>query len=97
MSMLIPKLGRPRYVAQVELVTDLSMKWRDKFHKACSTFHYRDIMALSRALGVHPRTIEAWKYLEQVPRMDILLEVIEWYENGKPMELQREGDRFSLL
>lgn len=58
--------------------------WAD-FRKACRTFRYRDIMALSRSLGVHRRTIERWRYCEAMPEIPVALTVLGWVEQGKPM------------
>ena len=58
--------------------------WND-FHKICSTFHYRDVVALSRALGLSDKTISGWKYCRSKPALPMVLSVIKWGNQGKPM------------
>lgn len=45
-------------------------------------------MGLSRALGRHPRTVEAWKYKEKMPRWYVVMEVIDWDKRGRPLKLE---------
>lgn len=73
-------------MAQLDYSKDIYLPYIDSFHDACSQLRYRDIMALSRALQVHPRTIESWKYHEKLPKMEFILHVIDWVKQGKPME-----------
>lgn len=84
---IFSRRGRPRFVAQTSS-KDLVLPYYDSFYNACETLKYREIMALSRALGVHSRTVEAWKYKEKRPGFKRMLEVLAWIEAGKPMELQ---------
>lgn len=83
---LFARRGRPPLVAKIDFSKDLELEYLDRFHDACSTLRYRDIMALSRALLVNPRTIEAWKYGERRPKIGVILHVIEWVKQGKPAE-----------
>jgi len=93
----LTRLGRPRFVAQLG-DTDLAQSYYDDFYNACATLRYRDIMALSRALNVHTRTIESWKYNEKRPDFSIMLEVIDWTKQGKPMFTEQPGQKkVSLL
>ena len=87
---MLSNRGRPRFVAQI-VATDLALPYLYSFYQACETFHYRDVMALSRALGVHPRTIEAWKYREKRPSFEKMLEVIAWDKAGRPMKLEQSS------
>lgn len=85
MVVAIAKRGRPFHIAEINYETDSEVKLRDQFYKACSTFHYCDIMALSRAIGVEPRTVERWKYKEVFPSWYVALQIIDWVKRGKPM------------
>lgn len=86
MAVAISKSGRPCLVAVIKFETDSELELRDKFHKICGTFHYQEIMALSRALGVVPATVECWKYKVQFPSWYVALQVIDWDERGRPMK-----------
>lgn len=83
---LVNKRGRPRFVATLPFMADSELKFRDKFYGICATFKYREVMALSRALGICPRTIETWKYKERMPNFYTAMQVIEWNDRGRPME-----------
>lgn len=91
--------GRPHYVADLDLTEDRTLSYYQKFYDACSTFRYRDVMALSRTLEVSPRTVYGWKYGETFPkRIGIMLQVIDWTVQGKPMKLEQPGKQvFSML
>ena len=80
------RTGRPYFVAKIDFENDRTIELMDEFYRACSAFRYREMMALSRALGISDRTIRAWKYKETFPRWDIALQVIDWVKHGKPME-----------
>ena len=84
----LTKRGRPHFVAQLSLETDSELKLRDKFYRICATLRYREVMALSRALGVHPRTVEAWKYKEKMPRWYTAMQVIDWDKRHRPLKLE---------
>jgi hypothetical protein len=58
----------------------------DEFYRTCSTFQYREIMALSRVFGISDRTVRAWKYKENFPRYEIVKQVIDWVKRGKPVK-----------
>ena len=89
MAVTCSRAGRPCFVAEIDLSDDREMALRDAFYKACETFRYRDIMALSRALHVAPITVQTWKYGLRFPRRDIAHEVIDWVNAGKPMKQVR--------
>lgn len=57
----------------------------DEFYDVCAGFRYKEIMAVSRGLGVHQNTVERWKYRGTFPRWDIAVDVIEWVARGKPV------------
>jgi hypothetical protein len=86
MVMTTARIGRTYFVAKINFENDRKLELLDEFYRVCSTFHYREVMALSRALGISDRTIRAWKYKETFPRWDIAVEVIDWVKRGKPME-----------
>lgn len=92
---MFSRRGRPRYVAQLEM-KDPVAPYYDSFYNACETLRYRDIMALSRALHVHSRTVEAWKYREKRPGFRKLMEVLAWIEAGKPMRLDQSSQESSF-
>jgi len=77
MVMTTARIGRPYFVAKINFKNDRELGLRDEFYKVCATFHYREIMALSRALQISDRTVRAWKYKETFPRWDIALAVID--------------------
>jgi uncharacterized protein YjcR len=86
MVMAAPKTGAPYFVADFEFAPDALLKLRSDFNQACSSFRYRDIMALSRKLGVHPSTVAKWKYNMQYPNYDVIMQVLAWVNRGKPMK-----------
>jgi hypothetical protein len=78
--------GRPYFVADIDFVDDPDMPLWDEFHQVCKQFHYREVMAVSRAFGVDPVTVRRWKYGISYPsRRGIAVLVILWVKNGKPM------------
>jgi hypothetical protein len=81
------KGGRPRVVADINFDNDSKRQLINDFQLACSTFHYREIMALSRTLGVTPTTIANWKYKICFPRWDTVADVMDWVHRGKPIKL----------
>ena len=87
--------GRPYFVATMPFQNHRKTELLDEFYTILATFRYREVMAVSRALGVSPRTIERWKYRETFPRWDTALTVIEWHKQGRPVQrrLQRQSKR----
>jgi len=85
---LIAKLGRPCHVAIIKCPSDRGLQLRAEFYQVCEGFNYRDIMALTRGLGVNPATVDRWKYRLTFPAdLDVAMQVMEWAANGKPMEI----------
>jgi hypothetical protein len=80
------KGGRPCPVA-VMYDARLDVTFYEQFYAACSTFGYRDIMAVSRRLDVSPRTVRNWKYHKTLPVDQIVFAVVEWVKEGKPTEM----------
>ena len=89
--------GRPYYVADIPFDFDRRLQFMDEFYNITAKFHYREIMALSRCLKLHPSTIEKWKYRESFPRRDIAIDVIEWAKRGKPMNLVMQKDKVTTM
>jgi len=87
MAVAIAKAGRPHAVAEINFQTDSEITLRDGFYEACSTLKYREIMALSRALGVTPVTVSNWKYKTYFPSWYVALQVIDWVQRGKPIKV----------
>lgn len=83
----IVRNGRPHGVAKINFQTDREVELRDEFFKACATLNYFERMALSRALEVTPVTVANWKYKICFPSYYIALQVIDWVQQGKPIEL----------
>jgi hypothetical protein len=88
MVMAIAKAGRPHAVAEIDYDTDKAVALRAEFYAACSSLNYREIMALSRALGVTPVTVSNWKYKIYFPNYNTAHQVIDWVRRGKPMRLE---------
>ena len=98
MAVTYSKAGRPCFVAVIDFSNDRELALRDAFHKACGSFNYRDVMALSRALHVAPITVRTWKYGLRFPRKDIAQEVIDWVRADKPMKQTRPfPESFNML
>jgi hypothetical protein len=79
--------GRPRVMADIDFDNPLKRQFVDDFQSACSTFQYRELMALSRSLGVTRLTVERWKYKIYFPRWDMAADVLDWVQRGKPIKL----------
>ena len=79
------KGGRPYFVAELDYANDRELALTSEFFKVCSRFHYQETMQLSRALGVHERTVMSWKYKERFPSYHTALLVIDWVNRGKPV------------
>jgi hypothetical protein len=62
MAILGARTGRPCFVADIPFDNDRKLELLDEFYKVCNTFHYRDMMAVSRAFNISDRTIRRWKY-----------------------------------
>ena len=84
--------GRPYYVADINFVNDPDLPLWDEFYKVCRQFCYRDIMAVSRAFGVHYNTVNNWKHGITFPsRRGTAVLIIQWAKNGKPMRKVQPG------
>jgi len=86
MAVAIRRAGRPHYVAVMDYSNDAEVRFREEFYRACADFHYREIMALSRALGVDVNTVERWKYKLNFPSWYVAYLIIDWVKRGKPMK-----------
>jgi len=86
MVVAIAKRGRPYLVPKIDYVNDGQIELCDQFYKICSTFHYREIAGWSRILGVHPFTVERWKYKMTFPGYYIAKQIIDWDGQGRPWE-----------
>jgi hypothetical protein len=91
MVMATARTGRPCVVADIPFQNQRKVQLLEEFYAACSTFRYRETMALSRALGVQPSTVENWKYQLTFPRWDIAVDIIEWVKMGKPVTKRPAG------
>ena len=87
MALGTSRAGRPYVVAVIPFSNERKVRLLEEFYGACESFHYRETMAVSRALGVEPRTVERWKYKETFPRRDIAEDLIEWVKQGKPIRM----------
>jgi len=79
--------GRPRAVADINFDNNEKVAFIERFQSVCSTFHYHEEMALSRALGITDRAVRSWKYKEYFPRWDTAVDVLDWVDRGKPIRL----------
>jgi hypothetical protein len=90
--------GRPYAVAEINFDNDRKLQLLNEFYNVCNSFNYRDMMALSRALGVCFVTVARWKYKITFPRWDTAIDVIEWVNCGKPIRLESSSrDEVSML
>ena len=87
MAVVTVRVGRPHCVADINFANERKQLLFDEFYKICKTFHYREIMALSRALGVCPHAVVLWKYKLRTPRWDTVVDIFDWVDRGKPMKL----------
>ena len=77
--------GRPYQMADIPFRMTEHVRLQDAFYNACAPFHYKEIVAISRALRVSERTVWRWKYQETFPRYDMVMAVIDWVARGKPI------------
>lgn len=97
MALGTARAGRPYAVAEIPFQNERKVGLLEEFYDACSTFHYREIMAVSRALGVTPVTVGNWKYKTTFPRWDMAVDVIEWVKQGKPIRLVSQSETPSSM
>jgi hypothetical protein len=93
MALATARPGRPCAVAVIPFQNQRKVQLLDEFYAVCATFRYRETVALSRALGIHPRTVENWKYKITFPRWDVAVDVIEWVRLGKPVNMVPPSQR----
>jgi len=77
--------GRPCAVAVIPFSNARKVKLLEEFYGICATFHYPEIVAVSRGLRVSQNAVERWKYGLSFPRWDIAVDVIEWDKKGRPI------------
>lgn len=86
--MAVSKVGRPYQVAALDLAKDPAQELYDRFYQACAALRYSDTVVLSRALGLHERSIRRWQYGENFPKRDATaMLIIRWVDNGKPRKV----------
>jgi len=77
--------GRPYYRADIPFRNETKVQFLDEFYGAIAKLTYREVMALSRTLSVHPSTIYNWKYRLSFPKYHIAIDIIQWSKRGKPL------------
>ena len=85
--------GRPFYVAEMPGVSKTSSRIYDDFYEVMRNINYREIAALARSLGMARGSVSNWKYCGYTPRLDICVDIIDWYKAGKPMNLVYQRDK----
>lgn len=86
--------GRPYYVADIPFKVDRKIALLNEFYGVAKRLCYREIVALARAFNISKRTVYAWHYGERFPRYEIMLDVIEWAKNGKPLRKEYQKPPF---
>jgi len=86
--------GRPYYVADIPFKVDRELSLLDEFYGIAKRLCYREIVGLARAFNMSERTVYAWRYGERLPRYGIMLDVIEWAKNGKPLRKKYQKPPF---
>ena len=84
MATAIAKRGRPYLIPEVAAISDKRLRLYDAFYRVCASFHYREIYGWARLLGVHPFTVERWKYKMTFPGDHIAQQIIDWDGDGRP-------------
>lgn len=97
MAIGIEARGRPYYAADIPFKNERRVAFLHEFYKVTATLNYREIMALSRTLRVHPSTVQNWKYRVTFPKWDIAVDVIAWVKRGKPMYLVHQKDKVTTM
>ncbi len=60
---------------------------QERFVNALKAFTKSDCIYLSRAIGIHERQVERWKYENVMPSDGYcVFATVEWAEKGKPIE-----------
>ena len=83
------RAGRPCFVADFSSSRDKLLAFQDEFFAMCSTFGYRDLVAVSRACDISVNAVERWKYGLRFPKKERAEDVIAWVRAGKPMIQRR--------
>ena len=89
--------GRPHYVADIPFESDRELALLDEFGSVAKRLCYREIVGLARALNISERTVYAWHYGERFPRYGIMLDVIEWAKNGRPLRREYQKPPFHSM
>ena len=95
MPLSVETRGRPFYVANIPALSRTSLRIYDEFFKVMRSISYREIAALARSLGMAHGSVSNWKYCGYTPRLDVCVDIIDWYKAGRPMTLtyQRQKRR----
>lgn len=86
MATNVRQAGRPITVAIIGSPDDIAIALRDTFFSICNALHYKDKVHLANGLGVTFRTVENWYYGWRFPDEQTARDVINWYNNGKPVK-----------
>jgi transcriptional regulator with XRE-family HTH domain len=78
--------GRRPGVATIDYTNDATVELRRQFYEACAGLRYGERAALARGLGVSRSTVDKWKCKVSFPKYAIVMQVIAWVKNGKPMK-----------
>jgi len=78
--------GRPTFIADIPYEVDRALPYYEKFFAVATKLNYREIMAISRLYNMHYTTIYKWKYRRTIPKWPIILDIIEWGKQGKPLK-----------
>lgn len=82
--------GRPYYVAIIP-ISDQLLQLKTQFFDIIDSLSYRELRAVSRAVGVHSTTAEGWKYMKHFPRLQTAFDVIAWDRAGRPVQKVYQG------
>ena len=85
-----PVTGRPYPLAEIPFL-NARMSILDEFYSVCSTFRHRELVAVSRCLGVHYVTVQRWKYKMTFPSYETVVSVLEWEKRGKPIRMVKQS------
>ena len=90
--------GRPAFYAVLpfDKVNDLPIYKR--YYRVIRSLKYREVIGLARALNVAYGTVLGWRYCRCTPSLLVMLLIIEWGKQGKPLEQKkREPSLFSSM
>jgi len=81
-------MGRPYYMADIDMANDPVMEWYDDFCDALDQLTYPDMRAVARTLGITRKTMQNWKEGRTFPaKMQVALMIVRWVNAGKPRKL----------